>query len=153
MWIIYTLCMTQRTQHEFRYRMQDAGMRPTQERLKILAILSRRSTPIAVDELELLVGVSMHRTTLYRSLQQLVGAGIVYQTDFRQGKAFFEIIHPDDHHHHIVCTTCKRVSNVSIPALEQSISSSRFLPKEFARVTDHMISFFGVCKKCTNKRQ
>src|SRR3990167_4015653 len=47
-------------------------------------------------------------TTVYRSLESLVGLGLVQAVDFGDGEKRYELVEPGEHHHHLVCQRCKR---------------------------------------------
>lgn len=124
------------------------GITPTATRVVILDTLIRTHDAISIDSIQKQVGNGANYVTLYRVLKLLVSKGIIYQTDFRDGKAYYEYQGATQHHHHIVCTECGRrevvshcgVSGITIP--RTSI---------FSEITSHALEYFGICKKCTSQ--
>src|SRR6185437_11907390 len=45
-------------------------------------------------------------TTVYRSLESLVGLGLVQAVDIGDGERRYEVVNPGEHHHHLVCRSC-----------------------------------------------
>jgi len=83
--------------------------------------------------------------TIYRTLNLLKDAKLVEQKQFADGKAVFEIIQPNSHHDHLICTTCDRViefENSEIERIQEEIAKKYGL-----RLTDHRLDLFGECLK------
>jgi Fe2+ or Zn2+ uptake regulation protein len=125
--------------------LKEYNLRATQPRLRILEELSQTDHPITIDDLQKSLGVNMETSTLYRSLKKMSDAGIVYQTDFRDGKAYFEL--QDKHHHHVTCTKCGTREDIDI-CIAKEISPLEKKLKQFQNIKSHMLEFFGVCNKC-----
>lgn len=122
------------------------GFKVTKQRRAVLTYLIDAHKPCSIESLSHAVP-SVNQVTLYRMLKQFVDVGLVYQTDFRSGKAYFEF--QTHHHHHIVCTSCgaQEAVDACLPAsfVEQVANGS----KEFRTVMHHTLEFFGTCKRCT----
>jgi Fur family transcriptional regulator, ferric uptake regulator len=118
------------------------GLKVTPNRKKILAILISNLGPIDIEGIRVKSGADA--VTIYRTLDRLVRAGIIYRTDFREGKSYFE--YQKKHHHHISCTSCGRKDEVGfcLSDLSKVLKES----KNFKSVDSHVLEFFGVCKKC-----
>lgn len=116
----------------------------TKQRIALLKALDTAKDPVTIEYLKSKVDMPMDTSTLYRSLRALVDAGIVYQTDFRDGASYFEL--QSEHHHHIVCTQCKKRDVID------SCLSEQFSDIEQATgytIHNHIFEIFGVCKKCS----
>ena len=90
--------------------------------------------------------------TIYRTLNLLKDAGLVDQKQFTDGKAVYEINFPDEHHDHLICTTCDRViefENAEIEALQRQVAEAHGL-----KLTDHTLDLFGTCmdENCKYKK-
>lgn len=127
-------------------RIRDAGLRCTQPRLLVLKQLMRTKKPCSIDDLHARLNDRVNIVTLYRILSEFVKRGLVYQTDFRTGKAYFEFQH--NHHHHIVCTECGRTEDITVPQADAALRSAAAHTKDFAAVTHHALEFFGNCRDC-----
>ena len=91
--------------------------------------------------------------TVYRSLNLLKDAGILEQHTFADGRAVFELVNPESHHDHLVCTTCgaiKEFENHEIEHLQDQVAKSLGF-----KLTSHRLELFGECLKadCVNKSQ
>ncbi len=89
-------------------------------------------------------GVEADFSSVFRALSHLAAAGSVRQVELGDGKARFETV--GEHHEHIRCERCGRVSAVpgclvadAVPAVEEATG--------FA-VTGHRVLFSGRCAPC-----
>ncbi len=125
--------------------------RNTPIRKVLLEILTRATKPSAQVELHALLvqrGLSAHKTTLYRILDDLLQHRIISQTTFGDGVLRFELTRA--HHHHVVCESCHRVEDVQVAgdlAREEQIIARKV---KFRNVT-HTLEFFGTCEQCVRK--
>lgn len=122
------------------------GFKVTKQRLEVLSFLIDAHEPCSIELIAHKVP-SVNQVTVYRMLKQFADAGIVYQTDFRSGKAYFEF--QEHHHHHVVCMSCGTQEAVDV-CLPDSVTN-RVLrsSKLFTQVAHHALEFFGTCKRCT----
>ncbi len=87
--------------------------------------------------------------TVYRTLNLLKEAGLVDQKQFSDGKAVFEVLHPDSHHDHLICLECHQViefHNDQIEALQEEIAQ-----KYGFALKHHSLDLFGTCPHCLKK--
>jgi Fe2+ or Zn2+ uptake regulation protein len=126
--------------------LDKAGLKRTKGRVAVLGVLLSKSKPLTIEEIEKGLSIKIHMVTLYRMLRQFVQKNIVYQTDLRTGKAYYEL--QQEHHHHIVCTVCGVQEEVKacITNLQKNIQKEA---KHFDTIDTHSLEFFGVCTKCT----
>lgn len=81
--------------------------------------------------------------TVYRSLNLLRDAGILEQHTFSDGRAVFEISHPEDHHDHLVCVQCGHIEefeNEEIEKIQEQVAE-----KLGFKLTSHRLELFGNC--------
>lgn len=124
--------------------LKDNNLKVTEGRLSVIEFLMSNKGPLSIDELK--DGLeNIDTSTLYRMLDIFVEKGIVYQTDFRNGKAYFE--YQKNHHHHIVCTSCGSKEEVSV-CVGDKVEGIKKDSKKFDVVKSHILEFFGICKKC-----
>jgi Fur family ferric uptake transcriptional regulator len=92
---------------------------------------------------------SIDKVTVYRILNSFVEAGLVRRIDFRRGHALYEIT-TREHHHHIICEECKKVSHIecNLTELQKQVKKSA----NFAVIRDHALEFFGTCSSCFQKQ-
>lgn len=127
--------------------LNNAGLRSTLPRLRILKILEESSTrhlsvEDVYDELRK-ENQSVSLATIYRVLSQFVDAGLVVRHQFEGNKAIYELNH-DDHHDHMVCLKCGKIiefMDEKIEILQKQVADEH----EF-EMQDHSLTLFGVCK-------
>jgi len=90
--------------------------------------------------------------TVYRSLNLLKDAGILEQHTFADGRAIFELCHPESHHDHLVCVECgviREFENEQIEEIQKEIAA-----RLGYELTSHRLELFGKCldKKCPNRQ-
>ena len=132
----------------YRQTLTTYGLRVTKPRLSIIEELAMHKHPVSIDTLQHKLLASMELSTLYRSLSKMVEVGLVYRTDFRTGKAYFELHSPDHHHHHVVCTSCGVIEDIDGCLARDAVSKITKRSKKFSTISSHMLEFFGKCKKC-----
>tara|TARA_Y100001934_G_scaffold226167_1_gene271223 strand:+ start:3123 stop:3551 length:429 start_codon:yes stop_codon:yes gene_type:complete len=129
--------------------LKRAGLKTTQPRLKILAILENSAVRhvSAEDVYKLLLeqDEEIGLATVYRVLTQFEASGLVIRHNFEGGRSVFEL-NDADHHDHIVCVKCGMVVEFSDPDIEQrqqkAAKSAGFI------LQDHALYLYGVCEKC-----
>src|SRR3954447_23890012 len=126
-------------------RLEEADLRLTGRReLVIRAIADKPGsfTPEAlVDELR---PHGIGRATVYRALEILERLGILTRVHLGSCHAF--TVCEEDHHHHLVCSSCDAVFPVDARVIESEIQK---LAKRLQfRVDTHMLEFAGQCGNC-----
>jgi Fur family transcriptional regulator, ferric uptake regulator len=90
--------------------------------------------------------LKLGRATVYRTLEQLVDAGILRKLQLDSGAAVFELIEGDVHHEHLICEVCGEVIEFESPEIErlqdEICERLDFVPK------NHILRITGVCAKC-----
>ncbi len=131
--------------HNYRERLSSLGIRPTKHRLAVLATLHEEGKASA-EELAARPAVrGMDRVTVYRTLKQLMAAGVVYEAQAGHAGLHYELV---DHHTHVVkCVGCGVTADMPAGGqLEKQLQSVR-VPR-FAHVHAHSVAFFGTCNEC-----
>jgi Fe2+ or Zn2+ uptake regulation protein len=119
-------------------------MKATQSRIQLLDVFEHAKKPLSVTELVAKIP-SSDRATLYRNVESLEQSGILKQVRFKDRQAYYEI--ESNHHHHIICTHCGKISDVAHCKI--SISEKELLKNTgFAEVSDHSLEFYGYCDNC-----
>ncbi len=126
--------------------IRGTGLKLTKNRLKVLELLIFNSKPMSVEDIFKKLK-TVDQVTIYRILNQFVLNGLVYQTDFRSGKSYFEF--QNHHHHHIVCKNCGCFEEVDICLPEQFLKKVQKCSDTFSKISDHALEFFGTCKVCS----
>lgn len=126
--------------------LREHGFKATPGRLALLTLLMQSQEPLTVEDMTHKLSQKINTATIYRALDQFVQKGMLYQTHFRDGKTYYE--YQQQHHHHIVCTNCGDKEEVSV-CFDSMTSTVQKSSKKFTEIKDHILEFFGTCKKCT----
>jgi Fur family ferric uptake transcriptional regulator len=139
---------------DFPNKLNDAGLKITLPRLKILEILETHAEQhFSVEDIYKLllqeneeVGIA----TIYRVLTQCEQAGLVKRLQFEEGPAVFELSR-DDHHDHFVCTGCGMVEEFHDSIIEER--QREIAAKAGYEMEDHNMVLYGLCAKCRKKTE
>ena len=111
--------------------IRNCGIRATEPRLRVLALLQQSKYPQNVKGIVSGVGsMNIDQVTVYRILDMFKKAGLVVQVDFQQDCAYYELKDAKHDHHHIVCTECRRVED--------------FTGCDYAKLAEHREVFHAV---------
>ena len=130
--------------------MRRAGHRSSAPRTAIVETLGSHGCLLTAREIAERLsekGRDIGVATVYRSLELLAGLGLVHRVETGEGTTRYEPAHPSgEHHHHLICNLCGRVSAFEDPALERSLEKMerrlRF------RVESHDVALRGTCVAC-----
>jgi Fe2+ or Zn2+ uptake regulation protein len=132
-------------------RLGAAGHRSTMTREALVDALAGAGKPLTIaDVLAACPGVPT--SSAYRNLAALEHAGVVRRVITDEGSARYELTEDlSEHHHHLVCSSCGRVEDVTIPgALESTMDRTldRLARRTgFAQVS-HRLDLIGTCRDC-----
>lgn len=128
--------------------ISSTGGKRSRSRSQIIEVFFRSGRHVTVDELTRMVRVKNRRigsATVYRTLKLLARMGYAKELDFGEGAKRYES-NLTEHHDHLVCTECGKVSEFEEPGIEK-------LQEEVARQhgftpTMHRLSIYGYCRGC-----
>lgn len=142
-------------------KVKDCGYRITAGREAIIEALSVTYDHLSAEDVYSRIHdryPNVGLTTIYRTLDMLVNAGLVFKFDFGDGKARYELTEGPKgahHHHHLVCTGCKRVIDYTDfidDELELLRRTEKGLSDKYRfRIDNHLIQFYGKCTECLAK--
>jgi Fur family ferric uptake transcriptional regulator len=128
--------------------LEGLGVRATRPRTLVLAELMREEDDLTAQDLHARLRDRGERTglaTVYRTLTILAGEGAVDALPHHPGELCYRWC-GDEHHHHLVCSTCHRVVEVAgcelDPWLDKVSAEHGFVP------TGHRLEVAGVCAGC-----
>ncbi len=134
--------------------LKQAGLKTTLPRLRVLSMLENSKVRhLSAEDVykELLnEGDAVGLATVYRVLTQFENAGLVIRHNFEGEKSVFEL-NDADHHDHMVCVKCGRVTEFldkRIESLQKQVADDRGFSMQ-----DHSLTLYGVCQSCQSQPQ
>jgi len=128
--------------------LENEGLRITKVRFNVVEALTEMDGHFDADSLYFYMrqrGRSASRATVYRTLDLLHDAGIVYRIS-TEGQALYEVMNIDEHHDHMFCINCNQIYefyNKNLEKLQDKICHENgFKP------TRHSLRIWGLCKEC-----
>ena len=129
--------------------LKDAGLKITLPRIKILQVLENSSVQhvSAEDVYKMLIAADeeIGLATVYRVLTQFEQAGLVARHNFEGGHSVFELS-KEDHHDHIVCQKCGKITEFSDEKIE--IRQSEVAKSLGYTLLEHNLNMYGLCPDC-----
>lgn len=133
----------------FRRYLSDKGLKSTQQREIILDEFLRAGSHLSTEELYLRIRrqhPNIGYATVYRTLKLFSECGIAEEHNFGDGQTRYESVAGEEHHDHLICTSCKRIIEFEDPRIES-------LQDEVARLHDfkilnHRLELYGLCSDC-----
>lgn len=132
-------------------RLHEAGYRRGGARGAVVELLARQPCAMTARDVEdrlRRTGREVGRASVYRALEQLDELKLVTRLEVGQGMARYEPLLPSgDHHHHLVCERCGRVTPFEDPELEAVIERLARRTQNF-QVGEHDVVLRGACARC-----
>jgi Fe2+ or Zn2+ uptake regulation protein len=124
------------------------GMRITRNRLQILEALLRAERPLSLDEIQARVdGDAPDYATVFRVMTILESLQIAQKVHLNRSCSYYELVDPQQHYDHIICTECGRVTvmidSCPVEKVERKIEEQY----GFSEIR-HSLEFFGKCWEC-----
>lgn len=129
-----------------RYLEKNALKQTKQRRQIIEQFLGMNERHVDAEQIHARIkesGLNIGLATIYRTLNLLKDAKLVDQHSFADGRSVFELMAPDTHHDHLVCTRCGFVTEFEDQQLE---SMKENIAKKLGFVLEsHKLDLFGRC--------
>jgi len=125
------------------------GVRWTAQRQTIVETFFAGREHLTVEELHKRVRAidqSVSAATVYRTVNMLVEIGVAHKRHFGNGSASFESALDRDHHDHLVCMVCGKISEFhqdAIEALQDEVAKTHGF-----RLIHHRMELYGICAAC-----
>jgi len=132
-------------------RLRQADQRYTAGRRAIIGLLLSAGHPVSIGDIaDRLPGVP--RSSAYRHLTDLEGAGIVRRVAANDEFTRFELAEDlTGHHHHLLCLSCGKVTDITLPAsLEHDMAAAigQLADAESFQAHSHRLDVLGLCAEC-----
>jgi len=88
----------------------------------------------------------LSRATVYRTIKQLLDAGLLQKISTRDGKVYYENSAPENHHAHVICNHCGNIQEIKDPSLNQFVES---YCRDMKFVVEYQsLHVYGKCDQC-----
>lgn len=128
----------------------EAGLRRGGARQAVVDQLAREDCCVTAQQIADALrkgGSRIGIASVYRALETLDRIGLVQRVEVGEGGTRFEAIVPGgEHHHHVVCDKCGRISPFEDEGLERAIG--RLADRLGHRVSGHDVLIHGECGRC-----
>ncbi len=137
----------------FRQYLQTKGLKNTNQRITILDAFLESDSHYSTEELYLLLRKDHPRigyATVHRTLKLFAECGIASELNFGDGQMRYEPLHDGQHHDHLVCTSCGKVTEFTEPRIEtlqEEIASEHGFS-----INSHRHELYGLCSDCSVKK-
>ena len=134
---------------KFEKFLESSGLKLTDGRKTVFAEVMHAHGHFAPEELAKQCKKhkrKVSRATVYRSLHELLEAGIVRRTAFGEKHQHFEHIYDEKSHHHALCIRCGDM--IEFPDLDEDKIYRNLLEKKGFKIIGHEMHFYGLCPQC-----
>jgi Fe2+ or Zn2+ uptake regulation protein len=132
-------------------RLRGADQRYTAGRRAIIGLLVSAGHPVSIGDIAESLP-DLPRSSAYRHLTDLETAGIVRRVTASDEFTRFELAEDlTEHHHHLLCVSCGKVIDVTLPAgFEQAVATAigQLADAERFEPHSHRLDVLGVCADC-----
>lgn len=139
----------QKERQKFEKYLADAGLTLSKGRSKVFDEVMRSHGHFTAEELASICSKkkpAVSRATVYRSLRQLLEAGVIRETAFGDKHHHFEHVYDEKPHHHAQCVRCHAF--IEFPDLHEDKVYRPILEKQGFKILGHEMHFYGICRKC-----
>lgn len=133
-------------------RLQEGGHRITSARRAVVeAVAGRERYFSGADVLTRVEDInrSVGRASVFRTLDLLVGAGLIGRVHPPGGAPSY-VLCPRDHHHHVICSSCGLV--LDLPGCPIGTETEEMASAAGFQLQGHRIEYYGVCRSCQEAR-
>jgi Fur family transcriptional regulator, ferric uptake regulator len=132
-------------------RLRRIDQRYTSGRRAIIDLLLSAGHPVSIEDIaERLPGLP--RSSAYRHLTNLHAAGLIRRVTAGDEYTRFELAEDlTEHHHHLLCLNCGKVTDVTLPAgFEQQVTAaiSQLAGTDGFQAHSHRLDVLGLCAAC-----
>jgi Fur family ferric uptake transcriptional regulator len=129
--------------------MNKHGLRSTEQRRLVTEMFFASSDHLSIEDLLEQVRLEEPKigyATVYRTLKLLKDCGLAFERHFGDGVSRYEVAWADEHHDHMICVECDKISEFEDEAIEH-------LQHEVAarlgfKLVRHKLELYGVCAGC-----
>lgn len=141
--------MRERTRDNFRSFLASRGLKSTRQREIILDEFLRAGAHLSTEELYLRLRQQhphIGYATVHRTLKLFAECGIAEPRQFGDGQTRFESRDGEEHHDHLICTSCGAIIEFESPqieALQEAVAGLHGF-----HIERHRLELYGRCREC-----
>jgi Fe2+ or Zn2+ uptake regulation protein len=132
-------------------RLRRIDQRYTSGRRAMVELLVSAGHPVSIADIAEQLP-SVPRSSAYRHLTDLEAAGLIRRVTASDEYTRFELAEDlTEHHHHLLCINCGKVTDVTLPAgLEQQVTGAitKLADTEGFQAHSHRLDVLGLCAAC-----
>jgi Fe2+ or Zn2+ uptake regulation protein len=133
------------------HRLRRIDQRYTSGRRAIIGLLVSAGHPVSIGDIADSLP-DLPRSSAYRHLVDLEAAGLVRRVTANDEFTRFELAEDlTEHHHHLLCESCGKVIDVTLPAgFEQDVAEAigQLADAESFQARSHRLDVLGTCAAC-----
>jgi len=84
--------------------------------------------------------------TVHRTLKLFAECGIAAERNFGDGSGRFELMHGEEHHDHLICTSCSLIIEFENPQIEKL--QEKVAKEHNFTIDNHRLELYGLCSTC-----
>ena len=137
---------------KFEDYLQKAGLKLTAARSKVFEAAMCSHGHFAAEEIVKSCRhnkIKVSRASIYRSLNEMLEAGVIRETAFGEKHHHFEHLYDEKPHHHARCLRCSKM--IEFPDMKEDKVYVPFLQNQGFSILGHEMHFYGVCRKCQKR--
>ena len=132
-------------------RLRRADQRYTSGRRALIDLLVAEGNPLSISDIARHLP-TMPRSSAYRHLVDLEGAGVIRRVAANDEFARYELVEDlTEHHHHLLCTHCGKIIDVTpTPSFERIVSKTveQLASDQGFQSHSHRLDILGYCADC-----
>ena len=133
----------------FKSFLKSDGLKLTKERLAIFEEALATEGHFEADDLLVILQTKRQKTsraTVYRTLDIITRAGILYKVYFSDSAIQFEKVTDEPRHDHLICQRCGKKIEFSLPELPEL--QKKLCEKHNFTMKDYSFQILGICADC-----
>ena len=147
--------MSENQMETIRTQLHEGGYKLTPQReATVHVLIENEKDHLTAEEIYLLVKIKspdIGLATVYRTLEMLTELKIIDKVNFTDGIARYDLRKEgaNHFHHHLLCLECGDIEEIEEDLL---FEVEQVIEQDFRfKVTDHRLTFHGICHNCQEK--
>jgi|TARA_B110000263_G_scaffold227425_1_gene219736 Fur family ferric uptake transcriptional regulator len=124
----------------------------TNPRIVLLSLLIKEERPLTVEQILALTQGELAQSTLYRVVNDLKTFGLITEFTTPDNTIVVEVSSGEkNHHHHIFCKNCGKITDVSLSnKLESNLAKEVSEIQKYLNIdiSEHSLELYGLCSNC-----